>query len=410
MSTRAIDIASWRRHYSTGILTHVCGLAVGLFALALVVADNRHFILLLYAAFGFVAMMFALDIILANGRMSFPWILRLYMAFAVYALISVLWTRNPEIAMTRGGTIATIALALPILAHLLQFRTVRRYTLVSLAIALCVIAGILSGVLHYPGEIWSESGRFQGTFVLATNMAKALFLVAATAFLIFFADPAKLVRRVAVASLLLAFLLTLPTMSRAGVVTIGVLMLGLLLTSVRLTMYMTALSTVAAIVISLWYQGELFDTVASGLVERMLPLITLDIEAGTSADLRKAAITEALRMFAENPIGGAGLASVESVQGYYAHNAWADIGANLGLIGITLWIGMYLLLVKAIYANSQARLRWAGYVVLMAVFLFELADAFYLSRTGMLSILLLYVFLKSAPAGDIKTVPEREIE
>ena len=57
-------------------------------------------------------------------------------------------------------------------------------------------------------------------------------------------------------------------------------------------------------------------------------------------------------------------------------------------------MGIYLLLARAIRANDQPHMRWAGYVALLAVFLYELSDAFYLSRTGMLGMLLLYVVIK----------------
>jgi O-antigen ligase len=398
-----VEDRSWRR---TGtLLVHLNGLAVGAFAFALVVADNRPLIFLLYLAFAFVMTMFAIELMVSGGRMSFPWILRAYGTFAVYAVISILWSRDPELAMGRGVTIASTAVALPMVAHLLRYPIVLRYVLVFLALATGVVAGILFAVVPAPGDAWSESGRFQGTFVLATGMARALFLAATAAFLIFFIDPSRITRRLAVTVLALAFLLTVPTLSRAGLAAVGVLIVGLLLTSGRLAIYVVSVGAIALGGLALSYQADLLGTVTSSAVERALPLITLDIERGTSADLRRAIVLEALRTFAENPVFGAGLTTLESMEGAYAHNAWADIAANLGLVGLGLWVGIYVLLLRGIWLVAEPRLRRAGYAVMLAILLYELADAFYLSRTGMLGMLLLYVVMKHAPSRNVVPVP-----
>jgi O-antigen ligase len=325
--------------------------------------------------------------------------------FAVYAVVSILWSRDPEIAIGRGVTIASTAAALPMVAHQLRYPIVLRYVLVFLTLAAGVVGAILFGVVPAPVDPWSESGRFQGTFVRATGMARALFLAGATAFLVFFIDPARMTRRLAVIALVLAFFLTVATYSRAGLAAVGVLLLGLLLTSGRLMFYIVCASVLALGALALSYQAELLGNVAMGAIERALPLLTLDIERGTSADLRRALFLEALGTFAENPVFGAGLTTLESIQGAYAHNAWADIAANLGLVGLTLWALIYLLLLRAARAAGDPRLRRAGYVVLFAIFLYEMADAFYLSRTGMLGMLLLYVAMTHAAARNVAPVP-----
>jgi O-antigen ligase len=388
-----------------GTLAHIYGLAVGLFVLCLVVADNRAFITLLYASFGFVATMFAVDLALSNGRMAFPWLLRTYAVFAVYALVSIIWSRQPDIAVTRGTTIASTALALPMLAHLLRYPLVLSYALAGLAVALCLVAGLLLGAIPYPGEIWSEGGRFQGTFTLATNMARALFLVGLVAFLVYVSSTSGRLRALAAVALVLTFLLTVATFSRAGMAAIGVLMVGLLLLAGGRVALAIVASGAALIGVVFWLEADLLAALGSGALERALPLLTLDIDVGSSADLRREAITEAFVMFEQNPIFGSGLASFESFHGYYAHNAWADIAANLGVIGLGVWALIYALLLRAVRGCRATTLRRAGYVAVLAVFLLELADAFYLSRTGMLAMLLLYVAMRQAASRDIASVP-----
>jgi O-antigen ligase len=142
-----------------------------------------------------------------------------------------------------------------------------------------------------------------------------------------------------------------------------------------------------------------------GAIDRALPLLTLDIERGTSADLRRALFLEAIDTFSENPVFGAGLTTLESTQGAYAHNAWADIAANLGLVGLVLWAAIYLLLLRAVRAVGSSRLRRSGYVVLFAVALYEMADAFYLSRTGMLGMLLLCIAMRQASVRNVVPIP-----
>ena len=386
-------------------LEHIYGLAVGLFALCLMVADNRAFIAVLYLSFGFLATMFAVDVALSNGRFAFPWLLRIYTLFAAYALISIIWSRDPEIAVIRGTTIASTVLALPMFVQLLRYPVVFKYALASFALALCFIAALLFGAIPYSNDIWSEGGRFQGTFTLATNMARALFLVGLVAFLAYVSSSSPRLKALATGTLVLAFLLTIATFSRAGLAATGLLMIGLLLVAGgRMTFAILAVSA-AVISLLVWVEADFLAAMGAGALERALPLLTMDVDAGSSADLRREAIAAALQKFEQSPFFGDGLASFESFHGYYAHNAWADIAANFGLIGLGLWGLIYALLLDAVMACRERTVRRAGYIALLAIFLLELADAFYLSRTGMLAILLLYVAMRQAAFRDIPAVP-----
>ena len=96
-------------------------------------------------------------------------------------------------------------------------------------------------------------------------------------------------------------------------------------------------------------------------------------------------VDQALNFWSKNPLFGQGLGAFEAKYGAYAHNNFADLLANLGLIGFVLYYRLYFNMgvnfIKTKYKNNTSYLFAAFFVVFL---ISELAIVTYQNKVLMM--------------------------
>jgi len=135
------------------------------------------------------------------------------------------------------------------------------------------------------------------------------------------------------------------------------------------------------------------------LVKRVLA--ALDGNAGESGTLREEYVTDAWQLFYQKPLIGYGPDAFGKVSGAgtYAHNNYAEIAVNWGIIGLLLYYSMYLATLARIGQNLSYKLPMVA--TLLFLMLSDLWFVTFVNRSLVLCLCLLMVAVFAAsPAGS----------
>ena len=123
--------------------------------------------------------------------------------------------------------------------------------------------------------------------------------------------------------------------------------------------------------------------------------------------LRIKLINDAVYFFKLHPLHGIGLANFEVIGtlGLYAHNNYAEISANLGLIGLSLYyIPIFIILIKSIIRKLifQEGFKQFSCILIISILLTEYAGVYYNSLLITLMYSLIYVSLNDSNSIVLK--------
>lgn len=284
-----------------------------------------------------------------------PWLVAALMAFLVWSAVSALWAESPSATATSTLRFALDAMLMPIVFWAIRERrhVVWVYGVFVVGVLLSVLWGISVGKAA-TGVSAAQVGRLTGANVEANVLATLLIVCT-----VFASALAVVLRRMpmarvlAVLAALAATAAFFGTFSRGGIVALTVVILASGFYAGR------SRPAFVALVLGVILVGAVFlkDTTSSA-VQRL---------ASTSTSGRADVWKVGLRMVRANPIVGVGSGNYTAAEPHYllatpgpitradlivgtpfpAHNVYLQILAEMGVIGLVLFVSVILLSIGA---------------------------------------------------------------
>jgi O-antigen ligase len=303
-----------------------------------------------------------------ESRRSFlsaqPWLVAVLAVFLAWSGLSAIWAEDPAAAFRSTVRFALNATLIPIVFWAVRDR--RHVLWVVAAFIVGAQLSVLWGMSHHqvtvgrPGQV----GRLSGATVEAN--ALATLLIVCTVFagaLVLALRRAPLARALAAAAALAAMAAFFATFSRAGIVALAAVIVAGIVYGGRWRSAFVALALVVGIV-GFVYVNE----PTSGAAGRL---------SSQNSSGRVDIWNVGLRMVNANPVGGVGSGNFTTAEPHYllapgsigrpeliidtplvAHNIYLHVLAEMGVVGLSLFLGVLALSVgSAIRAVSMFRRR-----------------------------------------------------
>lgn len=292
--------------------------------------------------------------------------------YLLWALASGLWADSPRF----WGLLAALAIALcSTLALAMLVRSAADLRLVLYAVgASATLTGLLS-VWQYLGGAERPGGGVGDPNVFAMYQIFALPLIVALAA----AEHRGILRLLALGAALIVIASIFTSLSRGGVLALGVVLLAMLLMPGR-TVFRSFRQRAAVALVLVVGAGAVFTTVQDRFIDRV------NDEESAGGTGRTNQWRAAGTAFQENPVLGIGFggffdASNELMRrtegvdlrtfrlaepGYRAHNAFLETAADLGLPGLALFLGVLISTVQALRRTARRAVRHGDHLLASA--------------------------------------------
>lgn len=380
----------------------IVGFFLALYLFSIVAFDNPVYTSYLYITnFMLFAAYAFFKLFNADLNLKFDYVSSSYMAFAIFALSSILWSQDQGYAFGRSRSVLLIAINLFLLANIIKDFKVHEYAFHGVVFGIALNFLIAFGVLSF-GWDSAEGWRFQGTTVKSNILANiCVFSVACSLF--FFSNKGFLYKLYGFAALLMSFYVVILTASKKGlggallILFLYILFKKNALRSVLVFSVFISISFIFINMLDLQTQilsNSSFDVLYlyERFVERIIAFIntlTGDSVIDESTNSRIELVDLGINLWIERPILGHGVGGFQDKYGAYAHNNWVDILANHGLVGFFIFYSIYLrFLVRFYKNNNKSDFGYLFLVFLLTLIISEFAIVTYTSKTLMLFILI----------------------
>lgn len=379
---------------------YIMSSTVFLYVLSVILFDTKEFIKYLYAANVGMALVYA-ALKLFNGslRVRLGAFVFGYLLLTFFGLMSVIWANSQSFAMTRLVTMTLILLNSIIIYNLLlDYKTVEPI-FHGVIIGLLVNLLVAFGIFNIGWEV-NEGWRFKGT-TLKSNLLANICIFGVVCALYFNEKKFLLYRLYGYVGLLTALYISFLTASKKGIIaSLFILIVYLMMKKQRAK----SMLEFGAVVGCLFVAASLFNVIGIVTDSSVLDLIYLQeklvnrfnvfIESfsGQGSDRstqnRVLLVAQALDFWLKNPLLGQGLGAFEAKHGAYAHNNFADLLANLGLIGFVMYYRLYLNIgVNFIKAKYKDNISYLFAAFLLILLISELAIVTYQNKVLMMFLL-----------------------
>lgn len=375
----------------------IIGPTVFLYILSVILFDTEEFIKYLYAAnVGMLLVYAALKLFNGSIRVRLGSFVFGYLLLTFFGFMSVLWADNQSFAMTRLVTMTLILINLIIIYNLLlDYKTVEPI-FHGVIIGLLVNLMVAFGIFNIGWEV-NEGWRFKGT-TLKSNLLANICIFGVVCALYFHDKKNILYRAYSYVGLLAAIYIAFLTASKKGIfASLFILAIYLMMKKQRAKSMLELGLVVGALFVAVSFFnviGVVTDSSVldlSYLQEKLVNRFNVFIESFSgqggdrSTQNRMYLVDQALNFWSKNPLFGQGLGAFEAKYGAYAHNNFADLLANLGLIGFVLYYRLYFNMgvnfIKTKYKNNTSYLFAAFFVVFL---ISELAIVTYQNKVLMM--------------------------
>jgi len=328
-------------------------------------------------------------------KVYFNSVLHAYLVFILFAMLSVSWTIDFSYSSYTVVRLIQIFINLVIIYNITKIYKFHEAFFIGFMIATLLNTLMATGIIHPNFPIYFGGGaRFMGTTINPNIMGGMMLFSLMGSILFLQYTKNKLWIIANIMNILLAYYITLLTVSRtslivsSGILAVYVLQLFLarntrgylfffVLIGVALMFFLVDLDALMVKVeFAIERIGFIFEALSGNSVEH-------------SADERLEFVKIALGVFGENPFFGTGINTMRVfLGGVYSHNNYVELLANVGLVGTTIYYAMYMILILKVISLKDIWLKTYLLLFIFAILLFDLAGVTYYTKQTLMMLLL----------------------
>jgi len=331
---------------------------------------------------------------------SFLWF---YLFFAIYALMSSFWSIDNTISITESFRIMIIGINMIFIYSLSKQFKIERFILYGFILAALYNYAIAFDIISFTSKYTIYNiHRFVGTSNNSNVMAiYMLFNVVSSILLI---EENKLEKKslylniFLFTNILLAIYIIILTASKKGIIFVILLMVIYFLTALKSKKNISIIILFGLSFLYLINSGTLFEI--NGVDYMLKRLSTLE-NAGHSGSTyeRYMLIVYAYEVFTQNIFTflfgtGEGTFFLQNRFGLYAHNNYMEILANLGIIGLTLYYSIYIILFKNIKKLTNKQIKYFLYGFILILLIMDNALVSYIFKGTLLMFIFIITYIE----------------
>jgi len=343
-----------------------------------------------YAIYFALFIFFLINAYILRYPIVVPGLLPLYMIFCLYSLLSVFWAADVSLVFEMSFRFLVVIAMLLFVYNVIFYYSVADYLVYGFGLGLLVNLFFLIS-----GSGINEFGRFKGIAANGNELAVITLIALFFYTYLFFRKKTLYVYYYPV--LVIGFLIILASGSRKGLV-FGVLLLFFLMSYRffflrdwrKLSTYLKISTLIVVVSVFFpFFNGQVNHMIAFERVVSMFDYMIYG-EGDLSVKWRLSFVDNGLSVFYDNIFFGVGLDNFKFFNfGYYAHNNYVELLADLGLIGFFFYYIIYIFLFfKSIKRPYSA--FFVFYLIMMLGLDFGLVS--YYERYIWLGFLLLYSY------------------
>jgi O-antigen ligase len=278
---------------------------------------------------------------LTSGRILWRW------AFVVWAILSLLWTTRGRLSVDRAITLVEIQVV-----GLVFYDAARNLGLSRWILNTVFVCAVIAAVHAMATEDPTVVQRLAGLYASPNTLG--MFCVIGLA--VFMSGIARLGNAAArIGAYASAFILLIGIVASSslkgvmGLVSVCVLGAALSASRARVAVFVGVAAGLGAALVAFVEPVRFIWEHALYRLETALTTIGMSVGVNQSTVERARFIKKGLSLIAEAPVFGRGLDTFRwlSGEGTYAHNNMVELGVALGLVGVVLYYGFHLSILRA---------------------------------------------------------------
>lgn len=357
------------------------GTLIFIYVLAYVYFYSSNTMMANYFALFVYGLAFVKKVVWEKEKIHFDISIIFYLLFLLWGLLSFLWAEVEEAQIEFQPRMIFLFIVVLSFYNLLRWYNVLNYFLWGV-----IFAGLLNVLVFFniiPFYADGVSGsRFAGTLINANIMGTFMSFSIFSSILLrhfFLKKKNKYLQWILYLNIPMSLYIIIQTGSRKGFL-LGIVLLFLFfvpyLKSTKNIIYGSISVLVFIIGFNFLLQNEGFAEQFEFVLERFEgaqeTIAGTDVEESTEYRIYLA--NQAFDIWTENPVLGIGLNNFQTFfDGYYSHNNFAEIAANLGAVGLILYYLFYLFCLLNVLKIKNKYLRISGVSFLVVFFIMEYA-------------------------------------
>jgi O-antigen ligase len=285
----------------------------------------------------------------------------IYFLFMFYSALSIFWSIEPDFSIEITRRIFMIFASLVIIYNIIKKYDFLNVIFYGLLLATLVNFLIYTEVITVSYEIYyPQTDRFKGSTDNPNIISSIMFLSIFISAIYAYKENTTFKIVLSYLNIIIAYYIILATVSRTSlIVSLGpilIFVINTLMHKTRRKYFLISLFLVVILAVlfidldqflqkvdfALMRIGYIFETLSGNKVE-------------FSANERMEFIIIAFNTFLNNPFFGTGIDTAREYLGVYAHNNYAELLADTGLFGTTLY---YLIYISLAYKIMQVKDKW----------------------------------------------------
>lgn len=331
-------------------------------------------------------------------------IIVIYIIFLIYSILSLLWAVDISIGLLRSINLLFISINLIVILNILYKINTIAPILFAFIIFTIINFLLLNNLFGYQAGTWVGI-RFVGTTGNANGLAITLFLSNFMSF--YYLNQMRTQNKyfyIIYMNIFMSLFTIIATGSKKGLILSAVLLVSYIFSNLefnkkiilKLIKNLLILATVTFILIQVVDFSAFTEQLDKLLFRLELAMDTF--QSNKSGDKstkdRLLLIQYGYEYFQNNPLLGMGNTSFTAIHGFYAHNNYIDILANLGLVGFIIYYSMHILLLLKIFELKEMKIKILFLFFVISILMMDFALVSYYSKVIILFLTVVYFLIE----------------